>query len=1067
MPTKQPSWDKYEAVILLEGLIASLEGDTSRPEAVKAVSQKLRKIALNRGIEIDDTYRNENGISFQMKSMESAYYGHTIFKPASRLFMEVVELYHNSTNEYNSLLKEAKAMIEKSKSIEDEFIKYLAGKVSPTQLSEFYLCYSEIEAFCLKVKVLQKPLFQTTDFNVIKNVQRTIEQNKIFRLTHKKQFNKIVAAGRHYYNFIKEKQPSSLHQLVPEPVPSDGIPAKTDEYSTPEVPPTEKVAEVPLVRTEQDQRLVQKYPIIYKRLFNALKDPVFEATRGAGVIELCEKINRIARPSVVEEILDNVSWALANGEKYTFSVDVVDHHVVIDEPEVVVEILASDDASQTIDFTKSFDLAYTKPIELRYFGDKIEFDNTWTSLYVNTVATFIDDYSHIFQAGMSFSKNNGRVELAHNSDYGFMFAPKSVPRTEYMLETNISANDIASKIRFIMDLCNVDYENVEISYSKKSSSGRSSENKRTVDVNVPVKIKNVDSRSFSQYLKDTLKMAEATCRSYTSAINGCEVFAREHGLSSWRLYGTNKDEARETSRLLLSNADFLEYNSKQHNRFRAALQKFLSFIGSDIPTATPPVANIEPVVAYRNEFYECVLKQHFKKGFRLESPLEIRKFRKYYAATHNVELTDPDEDVSKIIMQLCIEYEGKAFLPEVMLSEDLKEKLFKYIDNAFAEGKTAIYYQAIFTEFEDVFLDYHIHDAEMLKAYLNHVGNGRFFIHRSFVSKEANVVLDPLSEIRSCLQGFGRPVEYDELFDALPHLPQNNIKFILATNGEFVNNGHGAYFHESIVRLSNEELEGISNIIQQTIDEKHFIGGNELYDAIKAKYPYIIDDNHALSVYGFRDALKAKLGDKFSFKGNIISHPGQELSMADVFATFAKNRDSFTLAELQELANNLATAIYFESVYENSLRISRDQFVAKDSAHFSIFETDEALDRVCIGKYIPIQAVTNFGIFPYAGYPWNSFMLEHYVANYSQKYMILHSSFNGTECAGAIVKRSAGISSFDDLIVDLLVNNSIEMKKGPVLQFLSDMGYLARRRYSKIEALIIKANAQRNRKDKD
>ena len=105
-----------------------------------------------------------------MKSMESAYYGHTIFKPASRLFMEVVELYHNSTNEYNSLLKEAKAMIEKSKSIEDEFIKYLAGKVSPTQLSEFYLCYSEIEAFCLKVKVLQKPLFQTTDFNVIKNV---------------------------------------------------------------------------------------------------------------------------------------------------------------------------------------------------------------------------------------------------------------------------------------------------------------------------------------------------------------------------------------------------------------------------------------------------------------------------------------------------------------------------------------------------------------------------------------------------------------------------------------------------------------------------------------------------------------------------------------------------------------------------------------------------------------------------------------------------------------------------------------------------------------------------------
>ena len=81
--------------------------------------------------------------------------------------------------------------------------------------------------------------------------------------------------------------------------------------------------------------------------------------------------------------------------------------------------------------------------------------------------------------------------------------------------------------------------------------------------------------------------------------------------------------------------------------------------------------------------------------------------------------------------------------------------------------------------------------------------------------------------------------------------------------------------------------------------------------------------------------------------------------------------------------------------------------------------------------------------------------------------MLLHSSFNGTECAGAIVKRSAGINSFDDLIVDLLANNQIEMKKAPVLQFLSDKGYLARRRYSEIESLIIKANAQRQRKDTD
>lgn len=1065
MPARQPSWDKFEAVILLDSFLLTLSGDITRTDAVRAVSQNLRKMATNRGIEIDDTYRNENGISFQMKSMESAYHRQTMFKPASQLFSEIADLYRGSEEEYQKLLKKAKAMINKTASVEDNFMKYLAGKVTPAQLSELYLCYSEIEAFCLKLKVLQSPLFQTTDFEVIKKVQRTIEQNKFFRMTHKKQFNKIVVAGRHYYAFIKEMQSSANALTEPRKDESEATPKCTAEKSVPNTSSKEIIVEVPLARTEQDHRLLQKYPIIYKRLFNTLKDLTQESSSTVGVLELCEKINRIARPSVVEEILDNVSWAQESDEKYQFSNDIVDHHVIIDEPEPVVENPQISNTARTIDFTKSFDLAYTKPEELRYFGDIIEFENSWTALYVSIVAAFIEDYPHIFQTGMSFSKNNGRIELAHDTDFGFMFAPKPIPGTGFMLETNISANDIANKIRFIMDLCNVDYENVVITYSNKTSSRPSPEVKRASDSKATVTVTEANSRNFAQYMRDTLNMADATCRSYASAINNCESFAREHGLSSCRLYGVSNVVAMETARLLLSNAEFLEYNAKQHNRFRAALQKYLTFIGSDLPATVPSKAEAE--TPYRNEHYEVVLRQNFKKGFRLESPLEIRKFRRYYTAIHGTELSDSDDDISLNIKNLCIEYDGKAFLPEVMLSEDLKNELLQYIEDAFSDGTKALYYQAIYTEFADVFLDYHIHDADMLKAYLTYIGSHRFFINRNFVSKEANVVLDPVSEIRSCLQGHGRPVEYEELFDALPHLPQSNIKFILASNGEFVNNGHGAYFHESIVRLSDEELEGISTIIQQTIDANDFIAGNELYDAIKAKYPYIIEDNHTLTVYGFRDALKAKLGDKFSFKGNIISRAGQELSMADVFAKFAHNRDSFTLSELQGLANNLATVIYFDAVYENSLRISRDQFVSKTAAQFSIAETDEVLDRVCTGKYMPIQGVTNFGIFPYAGYPWNSFLLEHYVANYSQKYMILHSNFNGTECAGAIVKRSAGITSFDDLIVDLLVNNTIEMKKEPVLQFLSDMGYLSRRRYSRIEALIIKANAQRNWKDKD
>ena len=189
MTTRPPAWNNFEAAILLDAFLAVREGTVSRVDAVKRVSADLRKLAANKGREVDDLYRNENGILFQMYSMESAYYGRTIFKPATKLFSQIASLYHNNPDEFRKLLKEAKAMIEEKITIEDDFKRYLAEKASPDQLAELYPCYSEIEKFRMKLGILQEPLLETTDFEIIKKVQRTIERNKIFWIPRIKQYN--------------------------------------------------------------------------------------------------------------------------------------------------------------------------------------------------------------------------------------------------------------------------------------------------------------------------------------------------------------------------------------------------------------------------------------------------------------------------------------------------------------------------------------------------------------------------------------------------------------------------------------------------------------------------------------------------------------------------------------------------------------------------------------------------------------------------------------------------------------------------------------------------------------
>jgi hypothetical protein len=63
--------------VLLEAYIRVSEGGQNRKNAISEVSKKLRKMAENQEEIIDEIFRNNAGIIFQVQSMESAYFGHS------------------------------------------------------------------------------------------------------------------------------------------------------------------------------------------------------------------------------------------------------------------------------------------------------------------------------------------------------------------------------------------------------------------------------------------------------------------------------------------------------------------------------------------------------------------------------------------------------------------------------------------------------------------------------------------------------------------------------------------------------------------------------------------------------------------------------------------------------------------------------------------------------------------------------------------------------------------------------------------------------------------------------
>jgi hypothetical protein len=850
MPRQVP-FTEYEAALLLDAYLKTLSGEKGRMESVRDCSMQLRQMALNAGSEIDDICRNVNGISFQMASMESAYQGHTIMKPATRLFTEIVLLYRNDVARYQQLLKEAKGMAS----------------------------------------------------------------------------------------------------------------AKID----------------------MDQS----------------------------------------------------------------------------------------DAATTVSFRHINSMAFSKPVSLSYFGE-VKPESSWKGLYVDACKSLLDDYPDIFTRLKAESLHgSGKTWLVDAENLHLLAVPKQLEEGLFV-ETNRNAFDLVKNLKWLLDECSVDYENVVITYTNKDG-------KKEASVPAPVTTSafqkkqyyRQDKEDFYRWLQNDQHMAEGTCRSYVSAIRSAEHFAEEHGLASRKLYTCDPTVAKATADELFSNAEFIQYNNDQHNRFRAAITKLLAFYGSNwspVEASTPRTFERSPLQTKETSIdvapCKAILVEYFPKGYRLESALDMKRMRRYYE-----ELTGKALDLNQAILETAIRncgivYDGRLYMPQNMLSDEMRDQILFFIERCFDEGWSAVYYEAVFREFSEKLLDHNIFNADMLKAYLTYYVSDQYYMGRSYLAKEYRDDVDPIDEVRQCLKQYDFPVQVDELCDSLSHITEERIRFILGSNGEFVRNSKGEYFHADSLELTKEELENIAAIIDSTIEEHEFISGNELYDAIQTKYPYTFEKNAVFSVIGWRDALKYKFGDRFSFVGNIVSRAGTSLSMSDVFAEYGKGRQRFSIDELEQFAESIGTTIYFDSLYTNAIRISHEWFTSKGGAKFSVKETDAVLDRFCDGDYIPLQDVKEFALFPESSFPWTEYLLEQYVAFYSEKFYLMHGNYNKNCAVGAIVRKTCRFDSFDDLVTDILAHNDVSLQKKKVLDYLAENGYIARRSYTNIETIMINARAMRNQKEK-
>lgn len=104
-------WDQYEVALLFEAYLATDKGENLRAVAQK-LSQSLRCLARYRGVDFDETYRNENGMRMQLSNVRHLFTdGQKGLSSTASLIRQMYEIYQNRPEEYRAMLKEAHDLV--------------------------------------------------------------------------------------------------------------------------------------------------------------------------------------------------------------------------------------------------------------------------------------------------------------------------------------------------------------------------------------------------------------------------------------------------------------------------------------------------------------------------------------------------------------------------------------------------------------------------------------------------------------------------------------------------------------------------------------------------------------------------------------------------------------------------------------------------------------------------------------------------------------------------------------------------------------------------------------------
>ncbi len=215
-------WDQYETALLIETFWKIEKSPDEKKRLISELSQKLRQKAQNAGIDIDELFRNENGISMQLAPIAHAFFPERPTLTSSAMFERMVQMYKDDREGFEIVLSEANKMVnidyDKGASGKEAFGRWIDRNEAALNIKEDIFEAIELcSNYCLKKNIVRKSFWDIKDEKELYSAGCKLLAMKAFKILHKKAstlfFSKAFPLYRQYLKEEQNDMPDKLNQI--------------------------------------------------------------------------------------------------------------------------------------------------------------------------------------------------------------------------------------------------------------------------------------------------------------------------------------------------------------------------------------------------------------------------------------------------------------------------------------------------------------------------------------------------------------------------------------------------------------------------------------------------------------------------------------------------------------------------------------------------------------------------------------------------------------------------------------------------------------------------------------